>query len=111
MDTVAGRQLRHRCFLAQCLQLEDHRYLNMEYWKKQKKGQPSWVSAQSARSSRRQLSGFGKIRTTCAALDLLVEPLEHVRGLEMLVVLARQSIKVQSLADVRFCASLRLRRS
>ncbi len=37
-----------------------------------------------------------------APLDLLVEPLEHVRALEMLVVLARQAIEVQRLPDVRF---------
>ena len=37
-----------------------------------------------------------------APLDLLVEALKHVRALEMLVVLARQAVEVQGLADVRF---------
>ena len=37
-----------------------------------------------------------------AALDLLVEALEHVGRLEMLMVLARQPVKSQRLVDVFF---------
>jgi hypothetical protein len=35
-----------------------------------------------------------------AALDLLVEPLQHICRFEMLVVLARQPVKGQRLVDV-----------
>jgi hypothetical protein len=44
---------------------------------------------------------LGKIRTS-ATLDLLVEALEHVRRLEMLMVLALQPVKSQRLVDVFF---------
>ena len=38
---------------------------------------------------------------TGAALDLFVEPLEEIGRLQMLVVLAREPVEVQRLADLR----------
>ena len=45
----------------------------------------------------------------CPSLDLLVESFKHVGRLQMLVVLARQAVEAQRLADVRFDPSGELR--
>src|SRR6185437_9597225 len=63
----------------------------------------SWISTAKARVSRRQDSALGKMRTTKRApLQLLHQPLEHVRAFQMLVVLPREAVEAERGLDVLF---------
>src|SRR5215212_10327928 len=71
----------------------------------------SWVSTASARTSRKQLAAFGKMRTTCVRrFSSSLRRSSMLVDLQVLVVLRRKPVERERLFDVLFdpCHQLRV---